>query len=212
MNLVKLSNKLLVTASVALWLVAIGAGLGIIWNYQNSPGAEGTPPTEWPISSQLQPVVGRPTLVMFAHPKCPCSRASIGELERLVSKCQGRVAVYVLFLRPQGFAEGWERTDLWESAARIPDVTVISDPGGVEAKRFNSETSGMSVLYDAARHLIFAGGITASRGHAGDNEGLRAVIDLLSGEVNSEPRSTVYGCPLFNERAASKPGGEVCSK
>jgi len=212
MNLVNLSNKLLVTASVALWLVAIGAGLGIIWNYQNSPGAESHSPTEWPTSSQLQPIVGRPTLVMFAHPKCPCSRASIGELARLVSKCQGLVTVFVLFVRPTGTGEGWERTDLWESAASIPGVTVMSDPSGVEAKRFYSETSGMSVLYDAVGHLIFAGGITASRGHAGDNEGLRAVVDLLSGEVNSEPRSPVYGCSLFNEKAASKPGGEVCSK
>ena len=51
---------------------------------------------------------------MLTHPHCPCSRASIGELARLMAQAQGRVTAYVLFIKPAGSPEDWENSDLWQ--------------------------------------------------------------------------------------------------
>ncbi len=111
------------------------------------------------------------TLVMFAHPQCPCTRASLAELERIISKSQGTVTPWIVFYKPSHTDDGWERTDLWRTAAAIPGAHVISDPDGAEARHFHVATSGQTLLYDAEGRLLFSGGITAARGHEGDNLG-----------------------------------------
>jgi hypothetical protein len=118
-----------------------------------------------------------------------------------MTDCQGKLAATVLVLRPEGVADGWERTDLWDSAAAIPGVSVASDAGGAESRRFCAATSGQALLYAADGRLLFAGGITESRGHQGDNAGRSAVAShvLGSGPPAQPSRTPVYGCPLFNE-------------
>jgi hypothetical protein len=135
---------------------------------------------------------------MLVHPHCPCTRATIGELAELMAHCQGRLTAYVLFLKPAGFSDDWEKTDLWQSAASIPGVNVIVDDDGAEARRFHSATSGQTILYDAEGHLLFSGGITASRGHAGDNDGQSAIISLVNDGAASRTVTSVFGCPLFD--------------
>jgi hypothetical protein len=120
---------------------------------------------------------------MLAHPKCPCTRASIGELAAIMAHCQGRLNAYVLFMKPEGFTEDWEKTDLWQSASQIPDVQVISDPSGEEARRFSAVTSGQTLLYDLKGELLFSGGITPSRGHSGDNAGKSAIVSIINREI-----------------------------
>jgi len=53
-----------------------------------------------------------------------------------MTHCQGRVHAQALFLKPAGFPDDWEKTDLWNSAARLPGVAVSSDLNGIEAARF----------------------------------------------------------------------------
>jgi hypothetical protein len=113
-----------------------------------------------------------------------------------MTQAQGRVTAYVLFVRPPGFSEGWEQTDLWASAAAIPGVTALRDDGGVEAGRFHAATSGQTALYDAAGNLLFSGGITGARGHAGDNAGRAAVVSLLTTGEAERRDAPVFGCPL----------------
>ncbi|MBI3542699.1 MAG: RedB protein, partial [Deltaproteobacteria bacterium] len=51
--------------------------------------------------------------------------------------------------------------------------------------------------FDGAGKLAFSGGITASRGHLGENAGLAAVVQFVSsGKVPLE-RARVFGCSLF---------------
>jgi len=133
---------------------------------------------------------------MLAHPHCPCTRASIGELARLMAQAQGRVTAYALFVKPAGSSDDWENTDLWRNAAGIPGVNVVVDDG-VEAQRFHAVTSGQTVLYDAEGHLLFSGGITGSRGHSGDNEGRSAIVSLLNTGEAERAETSVFGCPLF---------------
>jgi hypothetical protein len=190
-------NRVVLTAAGALWLSIIGAGVGLLWNYESTPGVAAATPERWPADSRIEPAADRATLVMLAHPHCPCTRASINELARLMTQAQGRVTAYVLFVRPRGFSDSWVQTDLWESAAAIPGVTPVLDDNGDEAGRFRAVTSGQTVLYDTAGNLLFSGGITSARGHAGDNAGRAAIVSLLTSDEAEERDTPVYGCPLF---------------
>ena len=180
----------------SLWAILAGAGLKILANYELGPGHAGNAPVVWPVSSRLQRHPGRATLVMVAHPRCPCTRASIGELALLMAHGQGRATATVLFVKPAGFEDGWEKSDLWAGAAAIPGVTAVSDENGVEALRFGAKTSGQTILYDAEGRLLFSGGITASRGHSGDNAGRSAIVALLTRGTATRRQTSVFGCTL----------------
>jgi hypothetical protein len=230
-----MSRSLLLPAGI-VWAAAVAFGSARLLNYEFMPGAAGTPSRSWPSDPpSLRGAPGiRPnrrvpaervdaTLVMVAHPRCPCTRASIAELGHVMAHAQNSVAAYVLFYRPGTFPPGWERTDLWRSAAAIPGVTVIADPDGRQARRFGAVTSGHVLLYDRTGKLLFTGGITGSRGHAGDNDGADSVIQLLTrgptarpGDPHSGwreagprvaacPHPCVYGCPI---QAVPVPSGK----
>jgi hypothetical protein len=200
------TSRMLFTVAGVLWLSLVGAGVAYLWHYQNIPGRPGQPPADWPIASRIKTSAQLPTLVLVIHPHCPCSRATIGELAVLVAQAQGLVNANVLFVKPRGFAEDWEKTDLWNSARNIPGVRVMTDPDGVEATLFGSLTSGQAMLYDTTGRLIFTGGITASRGHAGDNEGRSAIVSWLTAGAATTKHTAVFGCPLFT--AGNEPATE----
>lgn len=178
-------------------MLTVGVGIGLLWDYENSPGPTAVAPFRWPADSRIKLATDRATLIMLTHPHCPCTRASIGELARLMAQAQGRVTTYVLFLKPAGSSEDWEKTDLWQSAASIPGVAVVVDDDGGEASRFHAVTSGQTVLYDAEGHLLFSGGITGSRGHSGDNAGRSAIVSLLNTGEAERAETVVFGCPLL---------------
>jgi hypothetical protein len=190
--------RILLFAGTSSWLLAISLGLWILWGYENTSGKAAQPPQQWPADSRIQRAQGRATLVLLAHPHCPCTRATIEELASIMAHSQGRLNAYVLFLKPAGFSENWEKTDLWRSAASIPGVTAIVDDQGDEANRFHAATSGQTVLYNAAGILLFSGGITGSRGHSGDNAGQAAIVSLVTSGASDRTETSVFGCPLFD--------------
>lgn len=192
-----------------LWLGAAVAGFMAILNYQNARGRVGITPQHWPMESRLTLDRSKDTLVMFAHPQCPCTRASVDELNRLLARSEGKVAAQVAFFRPAAFSTDWSRSGLWKSVANIPGVTLLEDIDGVEAKLFGAETSGYVLLYDTQGKLLFHGGITGGRGHAGDNAGEDAMFSLLKGQVTSLTQSPVYGCSLLDRCEVPK---EVTTK
>lgn len=193
----------------ALWLSATGVGIGLLWDYENTPGAASAAPERWPAASRLRRSADGATLVLLAHPHCPCTRASIGELARLMAQAEGRATAYVLFVKPRGFAVEWEKTDLWSSAAAIPGVSVVRDDEGVEARRFSAATSGQVTLYGRDGDLLFSGGITGARGHAGDNEGRASIVSLLTTDEAARSETPVFGCPLFAAGEECEIGKEV---
>src|SRR5437867_11001896 len=135
-------RNVLLGATGAVWVIGLGVGLKVTLNYETAPAAAGLAPTMWPSKSSIRRVSGLPTIVVMAHPHCPCTRATIGELALLMARVQNRVSVDVVFVRPQGEPEKWEETDLWRDAQQIPGVRVIKDPDGVEAARFGAAASG----------------------------------------------------------------------
>lgn len=180
----------------ALWLVAVLGGMAALARYSTTPGEARTVPERWPADSTLHPRPGRSVLVMLAHPRCPCSRASLGELEQVMARAGDRVDAYVLFLRPEGEAADWAQGELWRRAASIPGVQVLEDVGGAEARRLGATTSGHVLLFDSEGQLRFSGGITASRGHAGNNSGRAMLEALVLGHGEGDSRHPVYGCAL----------------
>ena len=191
-----------------LWLVVVVAGTIQLARYSNTPGNNNPAPVAWPANSQIPFDAKGPTLVMFVHPHCPCTRASLGELEVLMAQVQGRVSAHVLVLKAAGTATDWEKTDLWRTASSIPGVTVSVDEAGVEARRFHAETSGQTLLYDRSGALQFQGGITLSRGHAGDNPGRSALQDLLRQGHSNQVKTPVFGCSLFETNCQQ--GDVIC--
>lgn len=189
-----------------VWIVALTVGLRAMLNYEDGPAEPSDPPARWPTASRLSRSQGRPTIVLFVHPKCPCSDATVGELSILMTRLQGKVTAAVVFVRPENFPNGWEETELWHTAKAIPGVTVVSDPGGVEARRFAAQASGQTVLYDADGRMQFSGGITASRGHSGDNAGRSAIVSLVTTGTAQTNRTSVFGCSLHDPSTRADKG------
>jgi hypothetical protein len=117
----------------------------------------------------------------------------------LASDCQDRVAIRIVFVRPHGLPDGWERTELFSTAQGIPGSDVSCDPDCREARRFGAATSGETFLYSADGRLLFQGGMTASRGHEGESIGRTTLIALIAGRRVDCRRSPVFGCALRNQ-------------
>lgn len=186
-----------IAVALIFWAAGIGFGLKELWSYQFQAAAAIQPP------ARIEPVVetsepGRPTLWLFLHPRCPCSRATLHELKQLLVELPGATEVRIVFCRPEGAPEDWCQTSLYASAEQIPGALVLQDEGQRLQRRFGVMNSGQVLLYAADGQLLFQGGVTASRGHQGDNEGRRQLQRVISsGEqpqhVGCHP---VYGCPL----------------
>ena len=174
-----------------------------MWRYEHAPGLDPqTAPPIWPAESRMKRVPGRASLLMFAHPQCPCSSASLGELALLMTHLQGITEANVIFYRPPELPVDWHETALWNAAAKIPGLTVRVDEDGLERRLFGIATSGHTLLYDEHGALQFSGGITAARGHSGDNAGRTAILSLLRGTRSGRDSTFVFGCSLFNRPAA----------
>ena len=204
-------ERLLVRLGV-IWAIAVVIGLCMLFQYQTTAGVIGKPVERWPAGSRVVPAEGRAHLVMVAHPRCPCTRASINALARIMAHAQDRATATVLFLRPKSAAIGWEQTDLWRSAAAIPGVQVVCDDGGNEATRFGVESSGHVLLYDRNGWQRFSGGITAGRGHFGDNAGLDHCIAFIDGRKTDRHDTPVFGCSLREPMVGDVRGAGLCRK
>jgi hypothetical protein len=67
------------------------------------------------------------------------------------------------------------------------------------------------VLYNAAGALLFSGGITAARGHEGDNAGREMVLAHLAAN-DAGRRAPVFGCPLFADGECEACKGNPCPR
>jgi hypothetical protein len=184
------------------WLLCVVTGFGLLLRYKNTAGpSPAGPPQVWPLESAVPSPRGRATLLMFAHPHCPCTEASVSELARLMSRYAGRLHARVLLVDPPDVAAGWDDTVLSERARSIPGVWLGQDKGGREAARFSARVSGFSLLYDAEGRLLFAGGLTAMRGHEGGSLGLRQIAAAVEGRPLETRRGPTFGCALQDPAA-----------
>lgn len=187
-----------------VWFVSIIWGLIVMLNYETRPGPNPRQLTQWPADSLLQLSSTTPTVFMFTHPHCPCTRASIAEWERVISRCRAKAEFNVIAFEPANANAGWQQSDLVCRAAACSDGPVFWDKEGREARRFNVSTSGHVVMYDPDGRLRFSGGITGSRGHEGANLGRSLLVSWLLKNPDGRAaqhdvlESPVFGCPLMN--------------
>lgn len=191
-------TSICIGAAVVAWIGGIAWGASALVRYSLEPGPAGIAPAVWPGGALPARDPNRHTLVLFLHPRCPCSRATLAEVERLAARAAGACEILVVFTIPPGESEAWARTGLWDAAARIPGARRLIDRGAL-ARAFGVRTSGGAVLYTPDGRLAFAGGLTAARGHEGPSPGQRAVLAVLRGERAGANSAPVFGCPLEAE-------------
>jgi hypothetical protein len=191
-----------------LWASITGSGFFLLGAHNARPGRAGMPPTRWPGECPIPLDPSRSTLLIFLHPRCPCSRASLDELASVVATSGDRFVAHAILYRPEQAPEGWDRAEAKASEGlAVPGLQIWADRGGELGRRFGVETSGHVLLFDPSGALLFGGGITPSRGHRGENPGLEALVARNGrGEVGPS-KSPVFGCPIL-ERGAT-PGRET---
>ncbi|NOK18003.1 RedB protein [Corallococcus carmarthensis] len=186
---------------VAGWLVASVLGLGLVWSHASAAGLAATPPSRLPERFTRAP--GAWTLLVFLHPQCPCSRATLAELAKLLDREGARLATRVFVWAPRQAPPGFERSELWTRAVALPGVEVVADVDGAVARELGARTSGQVVLYSPEGVERFSGGITSARGHEGDSAGGGAIRDLLRAEDSSTATAPVFGCALQTPSTSS---------
>ena len=188
-----------VIASLLLfWAILIAIGMVKLHSYSFTPGPSGNVPVIWPNPLQLNLDKKTPTLIMFAHPHCPCSKSSINELNRIMAQTNKLQKTYILFYKPLNFDRNWLESDLWHKAKAINGIQLLEDENGSIAKLFGAETSGHVLVYNEQGNLKFSGGITPGRSHEGDSSAKQALISYLQNKNNECTYTDTFGCTLFH--------------
>lgn len=200
---VRASGAALLIAGL-IWTTGISFGLSRLWDYSFKVNGPCRAPSHWSPESIIPLDGARATLIMFLHPQCPCSRASVEELARLMRFSAGRLSAHVCVFTPSGFPDDWEQTDIRNEAAAIPGVQLHRDLDAIEARRFRATTSGAVVLYGSKGELLFSGGITNSRGHAGDSVGTAEILAILDGRNVPAHETPTFGCPIVDDEQQAK--------
>ncbi len=193
------SRNVALICAFAAWMTAAGGALAALTDYASRPGTAALAPTSWPRASHLARTPGRATLVMVAHTKCSCTRASLHELERAMANAGSRIEAIVVFVGPRETRGLDGLRDLRSTARAIPNVRVVEDES--EARLFGAATSGQVLLYEESGALVFRGGLTAARGHEGDSVGgdvVRGFSVTHASPATTITASEVFGCALFD--------------
>jgi len=185
---------------VIAWITVVAAGLALLWNYEWRPGARTSGAEAWPAHTSVTPRSGVFNLVVCLHPKCPCSSATVDELYKIVKRARTPVHVNVLLFESADAAQDWATSSPSEAVRTFPDTSVVPDPEGLQASLFGALTSGDVQLYSPVGRRLFHGGITISRGHAGDNAGANAISGFLNGERSANVETPVFGCVIRSPR------------
>lgn len=192
----------LVLLGSALWLAATGGVLLRSAARDAAPGEVGAAPDRWPAATRLPRRAGAPTVVLALHPSCPCSRASLDELEGVLARATAPLTAIVLVVRPAGLDAPADEAAALARVRAIPGALAVVDEGGAEARRLGARTSGHVLVFDGEGRLSYSGGITAGRGMRGDGPARQAVTAALGPAPAFTPSCPVYGCPLENRRTS----------
>lgn len=186
-------GRLAIWALASAWLLLAFVGLFVVALADVVPdGASHL--ARWPASSGLSLSSTRATLLVFIHPQCPCSTATLAELEHLVAHDTGRLDVQIVVFLPEDAPDGWRETAVVKEARAIPGAHLVFDVGGREGQRFGATTSGQALLFEPGGEIVFRGGITVSRGHQGESDGRNAIEAIVAGRSPLLRETSVFGC------------------
>jgi hypothetical protein len=200
-------RQVMAAALLAFSALSTLIGMQALIRFDQTAGPVNAAPLRWPALSAIKRSGGRPEILVFAHPFCSCTGATIAELAQLSAQKKSGATTpqfTILFFRPRN--SGWAPNGLWKRAEGLKDAHVVWDDDGLEAKRFGARTSGYALLYSSEGSLLFRGGVTGSRGHRGDNYGLDELAASLDSQRPARVPSRVFGCALgrLDEGTGSK--------
>lgn len=209
------TKNLLRLVLVAIWSVLVfGCFFLVIPGIGKDPSLPSVGTMQWPASSEIPRYSDSGHLVVFVHPYCPCTRATLKNLDELEASDQ--LTITIVQLRTERLQTYHSPISSIASLVEKNGWNHFMDTEGSEAKRFNALTSGECWLFDSDGVLRFVGGITASRGHAGGNQGLETLKTLIL-QMNNEAADVpnlvdrmqklnhplaqhpTFGCPLFSD-------------
>jgi hypothetical protein len=170
------------------WLLLLSAGLLWAAHYATTPG-------QHTMQELRKKGAGHPVLLVFVHPKCTCSKATIGELAKLRPSLRD-VEVRVIF-NQYDKNEDWVKGELWQQASKIKNITLLPDIGGKLTADYGVKTSGHSFLFDESGKQIFSGGLTIARGHEGASAGAEFLKNWNKQKRQTSFFERVFGCEQF---------------
>ncbi|GAA4426521.1 hypothetical protein GCM10023155_14820 [Bremerella cremea] len=195
-------NEFITPLIVLVWGCLIAVGFIALLFYHNTPGTRSDSNPVWQVNRLIELDPSRANLLVFIHPQCPCSTATMGELARIQAACGSNVLTHLILYQPDN--EKWSTASMMAQAIEIPNLHILADPKGNLAKQFGAETSGHAMLFAPDGHRIFSGGITAGRGCEGDNPGRQAVISYVNQHQVFCDKASVYGCPIVEGLTAKR--------
>lgn len=201
-------------AGFSFWGISVFLGLALLAWHQNTPGEPVRPPGESAVEravAMLPPAdlktylaADTPfTLILLAHPRCPCTRATLHELQRLIPRLEGKASLRTYFVIPTGKDDSFAAGDNLELARSLPGMQITLAPSAEITDKLGAGTSGQVLVLNHGGQLKFSGGITAGRGHEGTNPGAESVRRLVETGETSLPSTPVYGCSLRDVRTTA---------
>src|SRR6267142_2388289 len=134
--------------ALLFWLALIASGQFWLLRYSFARGATASAPDSIPAFLNCSTTPSRPQLFLSLHPRCPCSRATVNELAKILTRVPNASEVTVLLYKPANEPDPWMNGTLRDECRRM-GCKIRADPGGLLASSLGSRTSGSVVLYDA---------------------------------------------------------------
>ena len=203
-------------------LLAIAIGVGLWYEFKPIPLGQGidhiqqgivnlnsdtSQDSNLVLAQQLQGLLDQsltnPTLpgfsAVFLHPYCPCSAATISEIERMIARfpLESIPRVMAIMYHSSQEPEDWYQSASWNHLQSIPGLQTFVDVDGMIARAMGVQVSGETLAFDATGFTRFHGGLTASRGHEGTNPGIRSLEQILIGLEPERSTLPAWGCLLF---------------
>lgn len=195
-------------AVLAAWATLVAVGQALLLEHTTVAGDPGQPPAALPrdLAAALRWDQTQPLLLLAAHPQCPCLPATLAELQRALG-ATAPPTLRVLVHTPSSPPPEWDAAADAALRRTLPNGAAIDDRDGALAAALGLRTSGHVLLFATDGRLRFTGGVTAGRGHQGDNRAGRTLAAMLADAGKPQASTAVFGCPL---QADSPPHDGSC--
>jgi hypothetical protein len=180
------------------WCVLVAAGFLALSDYSARPGVASAAPGHWPNQTKLHGPEKGSRLLLFVHPYCPCSRSTLDSVDHVLARHGSRIDATLILTGGVEIDPGAQ--DWFDQWCQRRKVALVHDVQRIESARFGVKTSGHVLLYDETGARRFSGGISAGRGHTGDNPGLQSLMAAMEGATPVLERGEdfpVYGCAIW---------------
>jgi hypothetical protein len=110
-----------------LWVLLLAGGWHALLRHEFTPGPGDGGPEHWPAQTALVRDPARMTLVLFALRNCPCTRATLGELEEILARAAEQVNVQIVLVSPEETSDDRVGAGIEALAESLPGVRVRID-------------------------------------------------------------------------------------